>query len=226
MWVKVIQSMANAVDDSLRGEARLNILLTTLSWVYDSPLSNKYVNLGVFKRERVTSRVRLFMFCKIYNYSLSNNNGVKIIHIFENLCSPQLNSIHYMPANLKIYRTFFWLSYSKSAESVLRYTTFIILAWQMTLAHHKQGNWVVYNAQPGVDSMPASMMQLYSACIQLQLSTTVFMILLLLQITHPPLKQSTDPIGVPLYPVESILLFFTMIEPTASFMHPALTFKT
>lgn len=74
--------------------------------------------------------------------------------------------------------------------------------------------------------MPASMMQLYSACIQLQLSTTVFMILLLLQITHPPLKQSTDPIGVPLYPVESILLFFTMIEPTASFMHPALTFKT
>ena len=48
----------------------------------------------------------------------------------------------------------------------------------------------------------------------------------MLQIRQAPLKQFGEPIGVPLYPVEIILLFLTIIAPTAYFIHPALSFKT
>ena len=54
----------------------------------------------------------------------------------------------------------------------------------------------------------------------------------MLQILHPPLKQFLVFKGVPkiiyklpLYPVATILLFFTIMDPTASFMHPDLDLR-
>lgn len=107
-----------------------------------------------------------------------------------------------------------------------RHITWLIRPWIISLEHQRQGRLVEQSTAPGVAVIPALRIQLYSAWMQRQERTTVLIFSLLLQTWQPPLQQFTVPTGVPLYPVLMILLFFTMIAPTASFKQAALSFNT
>ena len=53
--------------------------------------------------------------------------------------------------------------FSSSVEVHCAYTTLLIPAWMMSLAHSLQGKWVVYIVQPFTSTAPLLMTALYSA---------------------------------------------------------------
>lgn len=82
----------------------------------------------------------------------------------------------------------------------------------------KHGDKFTYTVPPIHFDLPASMTAFYSACIQRHSSRPTPEGVIELHLWQPPSEQFSIPNGVPLYPVDTILMSFTITHPTNLFM--------